>query len=96
MYFEYSNGREIVESVERVEGKSISFKSKVTVTDDTSVPDGYYGFVQHNKPLTCTEKYCSITFTLTFTVRLITTKKIRLLLKIEALLIRKDTPNQQC
>ena len=41
IYHEFSNWREIVESVDRVEGKSISFKSHVTVTDDTSAPDGY-------------------------------------------------------
>ena len=37
----YKNWREIVDIVDRVEGKSISFKSQVTVTDDTSAPDGY-------------------------------------------------------
>lgn len=41
IYYEFSNWREIVESVDRVERKSISFKSQVTVTDDTSAPDGY-------------------------------------------------------
>jgi len=85
------------EGVDRVEGKSISFKNKWQLL---MIPKLQMGFVQRIKQLTCTEKYCLITFTFTFSARLISNKNYRknktIAKKKKHCWSEKTTPNQQC